>query len=185
MFRGRCERFQQGGHLVVSLIARGAKRSGVEARLGYPQIRIFGEQELDHLAAAVGGCPDQRVLDDQLRREHRTVGADPLEGYSAGPQPAVRLEVSPDRIEITERRGEAQIVDPGTATGESLRGLCVPEQNGSPQRHAVVVDPVDPGAAAAKLFDEGGLQAGGRQDPPTRRAGTSSSRRSHPRSCRR
>lgn len=69
---GRGEWFEQGGDLVVSEMSRGTEGGGVEARLGGAEIRVLGKQEFDYWAAVVGGRPDQRVLDDQLRGQHRT-----------------------------------------------------------------------------------------------------------------
>lgn len=93
-------------------------------------------------------------------------------GTSSGPSAPIRARSVrrppsaskyPDLVEIAEARREDEVVDPCAATGERLRCLGVPEQDGGPQRQTVVVDPVGTGAASAQLLDESGLHTGVRR----------------------
>jgi hypothetical protein len=73
-------------------------------RIGDPDVRILREQELDYRPATLSGRPDQRVFDDQLRRQDWPIGTDPLDWGEVHTQSALRVEISADGVEIGERR---------------------------------------------------------------------------------
>jgi hypothetical protein len=93
---GRCHRFEEADDVVFLHVSSDAESSALEQRLGCSQVRVFREEELDHRSSTVGGCPDERVFDDQLGRQQRAMGADPLDGRGASAQAAVGLEVVAD-----------------------------------------------------------------------------------------
>jgi hypothetical protein len=66
---------------------------------------------------SLGGRFEEGVLDDVSRRERPAPGADPLGRCDSGPQSAGGVEVAAHRVEIAQRRREAEVVDPGPGTG--------------------------------------------------------------------